>query len=544
MPLAALLLVLPLAARDGDQLTLEAGTANVFWTIPSAYFESDFSQTTVEGKTYDEWLASRGDDFVRDWPEDKRKVDDYFINRFNRKTKKKSGLHLQNDNPSDAYHFVVHPLEMDMGSVGGGVVATVFLGAFAKKAGGCVIKTGYVDVTEAATGKIVCRLSIKDVRGDNSISVTNMLMMLFEDLRNEIIGFSERFGDQRKPEIMADGALAAPAAVPAPAAQPAQAAPVAAQAAPVAAKPAPLSVKTAAAPSTPVPIEQQVIVKLKSGASIQGTMVRFDPLEEIVMLVGGNETTIPMTKVESVEMLNSPATPQPAARPAVAAQQPARTLSNTQVSLGSRKLLVTETATYPERLAIEAGGEEIVMVLVKGGRMNMGFDGSNSRSMKSEPVHEVEVTSFYMSEGALTCKQVRAFTSDYKNSGDEPALIPNWKAANALAEAIAQATGRKFRLPTEAEWEYAACSNEQNDIFHDIASRDKAAMDWCWDYHDEFQRTGGVVTDPTGPVRGDDHVVRAFNAPKGKFDRSNKVSFGKTELGYVRLTIKAADLVN
>ena len=35
------LLFAPLHAKDGDQITLQSGTANVIWTLNSAYFETD-----------------------------------------------------------------------------------------------------------------------------------------------------------------------------------------------------------------------------------------------------------------------------------------------------------------------------------------------------------------------------------------------------------------------------------------------------------------------------------------------------------------------
>lgn len=185
--------MLPIQAKDGDQITLQAGTANVIWTLNSAYLETYYSEAKVEGLTWDQWLQKKGDDFVRDWPSDKQKVDIYFMTRFNKKTKKKGGLNLQNTNPNDPYRFRIHFNDIDMGSIGGGVVASVFLGGFAKKSGGVNFKSGYIDIVEAATGKVVCRLSFKDVKGDSGLSVSAQLILALEDLHDEIIGFAERF---------------------------------------------------------------------------------------------------------------------------------------------------------------------------------------------------------------------------------------------------------------------------------------------------------------------------------------------------------------
>ena len=138
-----LAVALTLYAKDGDQITLEAGTANVIWTLPSAYFQTDFSEVTVEGKPWNQWLKDHGDDYVRDWPQDKLNFEGYFMTRFNKKTKKKRGMNLQNTNPNDAYRMIIHLKEVDMGSIGGGVTARVFLGAFASKAGGITLENAH-----------------------------------------------------------------------------------------------------------------------------------------------------------------------------------------------------------------------------------------------------------------------------------------------------------------------------------------------------------------------------------------------------------------
>ena len=75
--------LIPLQAKDGDQMTLQAGTANTIWTLSSAYFETDWSEATVEGVGWNQWLESKGPDYVRDWPSDKQKIEDYFMKRFN-----------------------------------------------------------------------------------------------------------------------------------------------------------------------------------------------------------------------------------------------------------------------------------------------------------------------------------------------------------------------------------------------------------------------------------------------------------------------------
>lgn len=539
--------MLPIQAKDGDQITLQAGTANVIWTLNSAYLETYYSEAKVDGLTWDQWLQKKGDDFVRDWPSDKQKVDIYFMTRFNKKTKKKGGLNLQNTNPNDTYRFIIHFNDIDMGSIGGGVVASVFLGGFAKKSGGVNFKSGYIDIVEAATGKVVCRLSFKDVKGDSGLSVSAQLILALEDLHDEIIGFAERFKDKQMPEtsvtalttsVQSQQTVSQSVAV-----QQSIVTPT-----PVAASPQQTATAPVSQPASPQ--KQMVTVKLKTGTTITGEMKSFDPMTKIVMVVAGKETTILMSKVANVEMVqntpvatNQPVTTQPVVTPQPQTVAQAPVVASATEPLGNRKLLVTEVTGQTERISVNIGQTPIEMILVNGGRMNMGYDGDGSRRMHSEPVHEVAVTSFYISTQPLPASLVTGIvgSKNVDGNGNQPAQVRNFDDVEKVISVIASQTGRSFRLPTEAEWEFAASSDKQNSIFSIAGGRD-VAYEWCSDWLDWYPESGVVVTDPTGPTRGKQHVVRSFNGKRGKFDRSGDIDEDDAYLGLVRLVIKARDI--
>jgi formylglycine-generating enzyme required for sulfatase activity len=100
-------------------------------------------------------------------------------------------------------------------------------------------------------------------------------------------------------------------------------------------------------------------------------------------------------------------------------------------------------------------------VFIKGGCYQMGHtfgDGSSDE----KPVHEVCVDDFYLGKYEVTQGQWREIMgqnpSGYKNGDRYPVETVSWNDAQEFIGRFSQKTGKVYRLPTEAEWEYAARS--------------------------------------------------------------------------------------
>ena len=114
------------------------------------------------------------------------------------------------------------------------------------------------------------------------------------------------------------------------------------------------------------------------------------------------------------------------------------------------------------RDTLSSGGEGPEMVVIPVGRFRMG-DLSGAGVDDEKPVHEVVIARpFALSKYEITFEDYDKFT--YPNMvydegwgrGRRPVINVSWDDANEYAAWLSAQTSKRYRLPTEAEWEYAA----------------------------------------------------------------------------------------
>lgn len=228
-----------------------------------------------------------------------------------------------------------------------------------------------------------------------------------------------------------------------------------------------------------------------------------------------------------------------------------------------------------DSLVVHVRGIEIVLMKVEGGTYNRGcnpikpsHDSCCVRQVKGE--NAVTVKNFYIAKFETSQQLYKLVTGDNpsyylpssKASGQK-AVLPvesvSWYAVQIFIDTLNSLTGLHFRLPTEAEWEYAARSGKYKDyyyysgsntlglvswIYYDdpdliknssygwtqsvyqwtmpIGRRSPNALglydmtgnvaEWCSDwYSDTFYQTQSKFINPTGPKEGELKVVRGGN---------------------------------
>jgi formylglycine-generating enzyme required for sulfatase activity len=108
------------------------------------------------------------------------------------------------------------------------------------------------------------------------------------------------------------------------------------------------------------------------------------------------------------------------------------------------------------------------LISIPGGVFLMG---SEIGSDDEQPVHEVLVSPFQIARHPITNRQFAQFALDQIsddpnfNFTDQPVTSVSWFDAVAFCEWLSNQTGKSYRLPTEAEWEFAATAGDAKNIY-------------------------------------------------------------------------------
>ena len=196
-------------------------------------------------------------------------------------------------------------------------------------------------------------------------------------------------------------------------------------------------------------------------------------------------------------------------------------------------------------LNFEVNGVKFTMIEVEGGTFTMG-DNSNrvgEQYANNKPAHNVTLSSFYIAQTEVTQELWHAVMGKWPESYKGPKYPVNdvsWDDCQKFIKKLNSITGKKFRLPTEAEWEFAARggnmskgykyagSNTINDVSwystnslygtHEVATKKPNelgiydmsgnSIEWCQDWYDYNYYKSSPSINPIGPKSGKQRVLR------------------------------------
>ena len=204
---------------------------------------------------------------------------------------------------------------------------------------------------------------------------------------------------------------------------------------------------------------------------------------------------------------------------------------------------------------IVVNGVEFNMVKIEGGTFHMGATSEQGGYDEEKTVHSVTISDYYIGETEVTQELWEAVMgsnpSYFTGNNQRPVEYVSWYDCQEFIKKLNQLTGKKFRLPTEAEWEYAARggkysrgyrysgSNNADEVAwysnsgsktHSVKTKKANELglydmsgnvyEWCNDWRGRYQSNS--QTNPTGPSEGERRVLRGGSW--GSYDRLVRVS--------------------
>ncbi len=126
------------------------------------------------------------------------------------------------------------------------------------------------------------------------------------------------------------------------------------------------------------------------------------------------------------------------------------------------------------------------MIRVDGGTFTMGAtsEQGNDVNDNEKPAHSVTLSTYHIGETEVTqalWQAVMGSNPSYLKGDNRPVEQVSWDDCQEFIRKLNQLTGESFRLPTEAEWEYAARGGNKSQHYKYSGSNDLGSVAWYGD---------------------------------------------------------------
>lgn len=235
--------------------------------------------------------------------------------------------------------------------------------------------------------------------------------------------------------------------------------------------------------------------------------------------------------------------------------------------------------SHPKRGEVNKGQDKVYtvngvtfkMIAVEGSTFTMGATSEQQNPFDWEkPTHRVTLSDYYIGETEVTQELWTAVMgsnpSYFTGNMQRPVEEVSWEDCQTFIQKLNRLTGANFRLPTEAEWEFAARGGRSSRGYQYSGRRLRAVAwywrnasgtthpvkkkrpnelgiydmsgnvtEWCQDWYEPYSVAS--QTNPTGPSTGSDRVCRGGSWKYGARGcrsasrRSNAPVYGRNDLG-------------
>ena len=214
-------------------------------------------------------------------------------------------------------------------------------------------------------------------------------------------------------------------------------------------------------------------------------------------------------------------------------------LSERESLKGDNIVFKVEAQAINADLTFTVNGVTFKMIYVKGGTFTMGCTGGCK--LDEIPAHRVTLSDYWIGEIEVTqalWKAVMGNNPSYFKGDNLPVERVSWNDCHTFINKLNQLTGKHYRLPTEAEWEYAArggnrsheneyagsysiekvawYSENSGSKTHIVATKGRNELglydmsgnvyEWCEDWYGPYSNES--QTNPIGPSSGVNRVLR------------------------------------
>ncbi|MBR1712751.1 MAG: SUMF1/EgtB/PvdO family nonheme iron enzyme [Alloprevotella sp.] len=218
------------------------------------------------------------------------------------------------------------------------------------------------------------------------------------------------------------------------------------------------------------------------------------------------------------------------------------------------------------------------MVAVEGGTFTMGATPEQKTDVQKDekPLHDVTLSAYSIGRYEVRQDEWEAVmgTNPSELKGEDlPVTNVSWEDCQQFIQKLNEMTGRKFRLPTEAEWEFAArggnlskgtqfagggdnhknvawCFDNAREKTHPVGRKTPNELglydmsgnvwEWCNDWYADYPDS--VMTDPQGPATGTERCDRggAWDSTASSL-RTSRRDCGKPTVRAVNVGFRLAE---